>query len=202
MRVIRRPATVAIFAAACTCLTVNAQAFECPAGGELRSEQDSDVGVVARWCERGGDRDGPYVLEHPDGTRLLSMHFRRGTPHGRLTRWHPDGTLALAGSYQMGQPHGTFVVWGRDGEVVGRYRMEHGTGIARTWWDNGKLREEVAFADGVKHGAYARFRRDGTRAVSGGFWRGLAHGLHEHFDAEGKRNGSYVLNRGTGTVVL
>lgn len=193
--------TLAIFALACTCLAAPALALQCAPGTVERQRQDPVVGAQVRWCDRDGTRDGRYVVEHPDGTRLLAMRYTRGTPDGPLTRWRADGSVALVGGFAKGLPHGLFMVWNATGDVVGRYQMTHGTGVARTWWQNGKLREEAMYVRGVKHGVWRTFRNDGVIARSGEYFRGQPHGVWSEYTAAGELNGTYVLRQGSGKVL-
>ena len=198
---------LAICAAACTLAfavlakSSSALALRCPPGAVVRVEVNPDVGTTARWCERDGARDGVYTVSHPDGTRLLTVRFRRGTRHGPMTRWHPNGTMATAGAFEHGTPDGVWVHWGQDGQRLGHYTLRSGTGPVRRWWENGALRSTGALERGERSGAWTFYRRDSTVQRTGGYRAGKPHGVWSEFAATGAPMGTYVLDHGDGLVV-
>ena len=51
--------------------------------------------------------------------------------------------------------------WDESGRLLGEYRMEHGTGIQRTWHENGRLQLEFSTVQGDFSGRYRLWLNDG-----------------------------------------
>jgi hypothetical protein len=70
--------------------------------------------------------------------------LRNGRRHGLLCTWHKNGKPASEEPYQNDSLHGLCRQWDEAGRLLGKYRMNHGTGIQRAWHDNGQLQIEVS----------------------------------------------------------
>jgi antitoxin component YwqK of YwqJK toxin-antitoxin module len=66
-------------------------------------------------------------------------HLLDGQLHGVLCTWHKNGQLATETPYVHGLLHGVCRQWSETGEPLGSFVMEHGTGIQKQWFDNGRL---------------------------------------------------------------
>ena len=94
---------------------------------------------------------------------------RRSRPSETLTRrngvareWHSNGVLASERRCKDGLLHGTSKQWDENGQLLGKFRMIHGTGVQREWHDNGQLKIEVSTVGGEFCGRNRIWLRDGT----------------------------------------
>jgi antitoxin component YwqK of YwqJK toxin-antitoxin module len=97
-------------------------------------EMDEGTGIETRW--------------HDDGARAQEWHRQSGNRHGRFRRWHGNGELAQEGMFIDGLADGTWKQWSPDGVLLGTYGMKAGTGVERTWNDDGSVKAEVPMKDG------------------------------------------------------
>ena len=136
-----------------------------------------------------GERVGVSEAWFPDGTPKRRETFDGSEP--RLQQWYSNGALAL----EVG-PEG-IREFPPDGLVVDHY-------------DNGQVRSRVHYDNGVEHGDFAVFYRDGGRWERGTYVAGALEGTHEkwwtngrlalreHY-VQGKLDGPYVRNYADGT---
>lgn len=88
--------------------------------------------------------------------------MRNGRKHGVHRTWHKNGVLASEEPYLNGLPHGICRQWDEQGQMLGKYKMVHGTGVQRAWHDNGQLQMEVSTVRGEFSGRNRIWLRDGT----------------------------------------
>jgi hypothetical protein len=84
--------------------------------------------------------------------------------HGPYRTWHPNGKPAFEGCYEHGRSHGTCRQWNDRGRLLGSFRMEHGTGIRRDWFENGQIKFETPMLNGLFTGRMRSWLRDGSLA--------------------------------------
>lgn len=85
-----------------------------------------------------------------------------GQHHGPHRTWHRNGKMASEEFYQHGLLHGFCRQWNERGKLLGSFRMKHGTGIQREWFDDGQLRLETSTVDSMFTGRTRTWMRDGT----------------------------------------
>ena len=90
-------------------------------------------------------------------TWLLDGQF-----HGPTRAWHRNGQLATGEFYDHGLAHGLGQRWNEAGKLLGSFRMKHGTGIRRDWFENGKLSSESSRVNGFFTGRMRHWIMDGT----------------------------------------
>lgn len=113
----------------------------------------TDVNVVRTTIQKSFYRNGKLRYQVP---------IRDGCKHGLARAWHKNGTRASEEPYQNGLLHGLCRHWNEAGRLLGSYRMAHGTGIQRGWFDNGKLQIEISTVRGEFCGRNRIWLRDGT----------------------------------------
>lgn len=97
-----------------------------------------------------------------NGQLREQVPIRNGRRDGVVRTWHKNGVLATEELYQIGLLHGVCRQWDEGGELLGRYRMVHGTGVQRAWHDNGQVQLEVSTVAGKFCGRNRLWLRDGT----------------------------------------
>jgi len=99
---------------------------------------------------------------HRNGQLREEVPLRKGRRHGLCRTWHKNGVLASHEPYQAGLPHGVCRQWNEAGQLLGKYKMEHGTGTQKSWHDNGRLNQEFTTIAGEFSGRSRLWLRDGT----------------------------------------
>ena len=145
-------------------------------------------------CVACGDIDNRLALDCPDGTSVVTER------HGaELERWcaRPDGIRqggfvrsrgehpTLTGQYEDGQKHGVWRQWNGP-TLVGRYIMDHGTGVEPIWNNGLRKIEESSFVEGRREGAYTEWHGNRLYKVIGSFKDGKKSGRWFEFDPSGK----------------
>src|SRR6185437_4825167 len=117
------------------------------------AETRSHMGTHRPKVERSFHRNGILREE----TSLLGRQL-----HGPRRTWHPNGRLASVAFYEHGRLHGLCRQWNQRGKLLGSFRMEHGTGIQREWFQNGQLQLETSTVAGKFTGRTRVWLQDGT----------------------------------------
>jgi hypothetical protein len=76
--------------------------------------------------------------------------------------WYANGVLASEQRFKDGLLHGVCRQWDEKGNLLGEFKMHHGTGIQREWHDNGRLKTEISTVRGEFSGRNRIWLRDGT----------------------------------------
>lgn len=84
--------------------------------------------------------------------------------HGPYRTWHPNGKPAFGAFYERGLLHGLCRQWNDQGRLLGSFRIQHGTGIRRDWFQNGQLQFETSMVNGFFTGRMRSWLRDGSLA--------------------------------------
>ena len=84
--------------------------------------------------------------------------------HGPYRTWHPNGKPAFEGFYEHGLLHGLCRQWNDRGKLLGSFRIKHGTGIRRDWFQSGQLQFESSLVNGFFTGRMRSWLRDGSLA--------------------------------------
>lgn len=113
-------------------------------------------------CTRDGTRDGGFITLYPDGSIAARGHYRDGLLDGPWQRLDPTTANVIEeGGYVAGQRHGVWRQLDPRGRELGRYELDHGSGIAKQWYANGTLYSETPLASGVRHGVVKTYDEDG-----------------------------------------
>jgi hypothetical protein len=106
-------------------------------------------------------------LWHEDGALKSEEHYRRGVLHGPAHYWYPNGGMERELNYQQGLLHGVRRDW---------HPMPRGVQ---------KIKQRCVYARDVLHGPMTGWYPDGKIRVELNFDRGRRHGLHQSYDEEG-----------------
>jgi uncharacterized protein len=119
------------------------------------------------FCARpDGVREGPFVSLFPDNTPAIAGAYKAGKLDGPWQRHYPGGAIAEDGAYANGLKDGSWKQLGPTGTALGEYKMKLGTGIERTWYDDGPLYRERQLRSGVPAGALKVYEHDGQLAIT------------------------------------
>ena len=113
-----------------------------------------------------GTRDGPFVALFPDGTVAIDGAYKANKLDGVWQRHYPGGAIAEAGTYAAGEKDGEWKQLTAAGAVIGTYTMKAGTGLERTWYDDGPLYRERKLKSGAPWGDIKVYEHDGALALT------------------------------------
>ena len=88
--------------------------------------------------------------------------MRNGRRHGTSRLWHKNGALSDENPYHNGLPHGVSRQWNDAGRLLGKCRLDHGTGVQRVWHENGRLHLEFSTVHGDLCGRFRMWLHDGS----------------------------------------
>lgn len=97
----------------------------------------------------------------PNGQLRWEGSFKGGKLEGKNRHWHENGQLSKETSYKNGLEHGEARQWNKDGKLLGKYCMEHGSGVERQWYENGQIEREAASVRGQLCGRFRCWAEDG-----------------------------------------
>jgi hypothetical protein len=97
-----------------------------------------------------------------NGQLREEVPLRRGRRHGVVRTWHKNGVLASEEPFENGLLHGVCRQWNENGKLLGKFSMQHGTGLQRVWHDNGRLQMEMSTVNGEFCGRNQLWLADGT----------------------------------------
>lgn len=115
-------------------------------------------------------------------------------PIERVEELGPDGTLRFREEVVIDDegneiPHGLTTQFWPNGQK--RLEMEYNCGVKDgprvTWYQDGKIWSQGAFADGRDHGHWVVWFPDGTKSQEFTMIRGMWHGVHTLWDATGQK---------------
>jgi len=101
---------------------------------------------------------------HPNEQLRWEGWFKDGILHGKNHHWHENGQLSSETSYEDGLENGVARQWNQAGKLLGEYRIDHGTGIAKSWYENGQLESEMLYVRGRCCGRFRCWFEDGELA--------------------------------------
>ena len=136
---------------------------------------------------RAGKRHGPWRLERSNGELDSVVAWRDGNKHGLETRWHPGGDKSSEGHWVDGQKDGDWWFWNGRGALLGRNRLDRGTGQWTDWHEGGGKRREGRLLMGGPDGPWTRWHPNGQRAAAGEYSKGvMTRGTWTYWDPRGK----------------
>ena len=99
---------------------------------------------------------------YPNGQLQWQATIRDGKPVGLVKHWYENGVLKReCPCDDQGLEHGIVRDWNRDGKLLGECQMDHGTGIRKSWFENGQLESEIYHVLGKRCGRSRMWWEDG-----------------------------------------
>jgi hypothetical protein len=125
-----------------------------------------------------GRLHGTGRLWYEDGTLKCEEHYNRGALHGPAHYWYPNGVMERELNYQQGFLQGVRRDW---------YAMLPGVQ---------KIKQRCVYVRDVLHGPMTSWYPDGKVRVELNFERGRRHGLHKFYNEEGTLRLKEIYVRG------
>ena len=89
----------------------------CPRDSKLFGGAPPDAHIV--WCQRRGDKHGPYTDWYTNGRKAFEGAFVDGEKHGFWLRWWETGQVAHVGGWlEMGELRGRWTFYNDDGTMA------------------------------------------------------------------------------------
>lgn len=111
-----------------------------------------------------GRQDGEWTYYHPNGELNRKVVYADGQLNGAWEVHRADGSLAAKRSFAKGQRDGEWIIYDETGKLPIReehYLLGKQDGVWKTWFPDGKLRQEISFKDGVKQGPSKEWNENG-----------------------------------------
>jgi len=146
----RWAATAAMLLVAVGCKNVPA----CPPGAKLMGQAPPEGQQV--WCQKIVDgkpvKEGPFILYHPDGSKMLQGQYHNGKQTGEWTMWYTNGRIRSSDHYRDGVRDGEHISWYTNGQISTRGRYVNGKrdGVWKRWGPSGIRNWEEVYKNGRK----------------------------------------------------
>ena len=140
--------TLAVLLAACKAAPL------CPAGTKQMGEgppNDSEIACVK--TVNGQDvKEGPYVLYHEDGSKMIVGQYHEGKQSGEWTMWYDNGQKKSIDHYKDGVQDGEHTGWYTNGKIaaIGIYKDGKREGVWKRWDPEGFKNWEETYKDDNK----------------------------------------------------
>lgn len=152
--------------------------------------------VRERWFEKSVGpnrviRDGDFESFYPDGSRQTVGAYSNGDSVGRWQELYLNGNMKYEKSYsERGKLKGRSILWMPSGDTLnvdtynglGEIEGRH----AFFWRENGELREEGDYRNGMRQGVWRRWYRNGQMEYQHEYDQGRAVGTWTEFGVDGQ----------------
>lgn len=101
-----------------------------------------DTASLATFATRGQDeRNGPFVVWHPNGQPARQGEYRYNLPVGDITYWFTNGQKQMEGKYRDGKQDGGWTWYHTNGQkaIAGHYAAGAAVGEWTWWQETGKV---------------------------------------------------------------
>jgi len=139
---------------------------------------------------RHGRQEGEWSYYFDNGQLNRKVTYQNGRLHGAWDRFRADGTLAARHAYENGLRHGAWLTYDATGKLVlqeEHYNKSKPDGTMKSWFPDGKPKQELAMKDGVRHGKSVQFDESGKKTVEANFVDGKLDGQAVRLGTDGKQ---------------
>jgi len=145
------------------------------------------VSVAWLGCKPGNQ---PKSIEvHDPATQKLTETYEElnGLKHGVRKLYDTSGKIIAIEHYRQGLFDGPYESYypGGQSKEKGQYQNDQMTGTWQYFFENGKTKEELTFANGVEEGPAKEFYDNGQLSASGQYKAGMEDGLWKFFFTNG-----------------
>lgn len=106
--------------------------------------------------------DSTYKFWDVAGNLLVEAFYRDSLLDGKFLEFYPGGQLKTEGWYKNGMFDGNWFWYDSDGLIVGTGEFSSGTGIQRSYYPDGTVRQVIRFKDNLKEGPEEYFNLKGA----------------------------------------
>jgi len=120
------------------------------------------------------------------GRLAVEYAIRNNLMHGPFRGYHSNGTLSWVTQFVDGKEHGMSRQYDQNGNLIGTYRMKHGTGVDLWYSAPGELSEERHLRDGKWEGFERWWNTNHTVWEETHFKGGVEHGIKRAWNSRGR----------------
>jgi len=158
--------------------------------------------------------DGQYTEYYPNGEKFSEGKYVKGAHDGAWSFWHDNGQLAKTVTFKNGQADGSWEVRRADGTLESKKGYKNNLrdgqwvlyyddgktpkieqnyvdsklqGPRKTYYANGKLRQESEFKDGVINGDVSEYNEAGVKVAQATFVDGKLNGKLIRWGTDGSK---------------
>src|SRR5690349_18987332 len=99
----------------------------------------------------------------PNGQLEWEATIKDGKPAGMVRHWYENGNLKReCPCDEHGLEHGIVRDWDKDGKLLNESEWHHGTGVSKSWFENGQVESESDYVRGKLSGRMRMWWEDGS----------------------------------------
>lgn len=175
-------------------------------GFRVTLKDGKDDGICQAWDENGklllgfevrnGQRHGVYGEWDGIDTIVAVRHYADNWLHGFCAQYYSHGTMKRCGFRENGLMQGLWQWWKSDGKKLcfANYKDDKMHGLSIGWDDDYKLKE--MYSDGILHGPFERFYKNGVVGKSGKYEYGQKQGTQLGFYEDGSPRSMVQYSKG------
>jgi antitoxin component YwqK of YwqJK toxin-antitoxin module len=110
---------------------------------------------------QNGKLHGARIWYSDDGKIVMSENYNNDKLDGEQKAYYTNGQVKSIIRYKNNKIVG-LEVYNQNGKTLHKEDLSNGTGVWKTFWDNGKVMEEGRYKNWVKDGTWKRYQEDGT----------------------------------------
>ena len=179
--------------------------FEYYLNGQIKEEPSFDAGIVdGRWMQyfEGGENASQreYINGRPDGVwltwhdstfvKVQEMVYKDSLLEDNYFEWWMDEKQKITGFYVQDKRDSLWTYWDKFeherfeeydlGELISSWGWEY--------YENGQVKEEIVYREGVKHGEWHAYYEDGSYSGYRGFNNGVKDGTWIDWYTNGQKS--------------
>lgn len=108
-----------------------------------------------------GKLHGEKIWYSDDGKVVMSENYNNDKLDGEQRAYYTNGQVKSIINYKNNKIVG-LEVYNQSGKTLHKENLSDGTGVWKTFWDNGKVMEEGRYKNWAKDGTWKRYQEDGT----------------------------------------
>lgn len=110
---------------------------------------------------QNGKLHGERVWYSDDGKVIMSENYNNDKLDGEQKAYYANGKIKSIINYKNNKVVG-LEVYAKDGSTLHKANLSTGTGLWKTFWDNGNVMEEGKYKNWIKDGTWKRYQENGT----------------------------------------
>ena len=109
-----------------------------------------------------GELNGINKCWDQRGNLVKECSYKNGKLNGPYHEWHGDNILSIDGQYKDGNIDGQWLYFDIYTKVIGEGRFINGTGIQKSFFENGKTKQITHYENNLKEGDEMLYNPDGN----------------------------------------
>ena len=135
---------------------------------------------------KNGKLDGLLTSWYPNGQKEVESNFKNGKQHGLTRSWRKDGEKLAEVNFKHGINHGLWTDWYKNGQKMSEKNLKDGKLIScESWKPDGKKCPETNLKNG--NGVSVSYHLNGNKRIEVNYKNGMQHGLWTIWNKDGKK---------------